>query len=407
MPATITPVVSDDPDPREPGSGPPEYRVYGSGRRSRRREESRADGPSPADEPPPEYRVYRARPRGLLGRLRGEEDALGGAGASGLGGGAGSRPKRITPGRVLLYALLALVGWLLLGLVLFLISAQIEQSHVSPRAVRALASAGPLPTSANTVLVLGSDQRVKGTKEPGANVRGPSRSDTMLLLRVGGGKSARLSIPRDTVVDIPGHGRAKINAAYAYGGAALSIRTVDRFLGVRVNHLVEVNFANFPKFIDSLGGVGVKTGCVLSLINGGTRNGGYTLRLRSGEHHLSGKQALALARTRKNRCRGAKNEGDLTRARRQQQILQGIKSELVSPGAFLRLPWVSWTGPKAIRTDMGGLTLLGMFGALASSGTPPVRILRPDGVTKLPDGEDGLTISDAAKRRDVARFLRG
>jgi len=56
---------------------------------------------------------------------------------------------------------------------------------------------------------------------------------------------------------------------------------------------------------------------------------------------------------------------------------------------------------------MGGLTLLGMFGALASSGTPPVRILRPDGVTKLSDGEDGLTISDAAKRRDVARFLRG
>lgn len=405
--------MSDDPDPPDSRQDPPEYRVYGGGRPRRARREGPDDGRSGEGAPPPDYRVYRARPRGLLSRLRPGEDPLDAVGAGdGAGGrrgrarGEGGR-RRITIGRVVGYTLLALVGWLLLGFLLFVTSAQIEQSHVSPRAVRALSSAGALPTSANTVLVLGSDQRVKGTKEPGANVNGPSRSDTMLLLRVGGGHSARLSIPRDTVVGIPGHGRAKINAAYAFGGPALAIRTVDRFLDVRVNHLVEVNFANFPMFIDSLGGVGVNTGCVLSLINGGTRNGGYTLRLRPGSHHLSGKQALALARTRKNKCRGAVNEGDLTRARRQQQILQGIKAQLTSPGAFLRLPWVSWTGPKAIRTDMGGLTLLGMFGAMATAGTPPVRILKPDGVTTLPNGEQGLTISDGARRRDVARFLRG
>jgi len=405
--------MSDDPDPRDPRQDPPEYRVYGGGRPGRSRREGPSEGSSDEGGPPPDYRVYRARPRGLFSRLRPGQDSLeavgGGAGAGGRrgAGGPGGGRRGITIGRVVGYTLLALVGWLLLAFLLFVASAQIEQSHVSPRAVRALSSAGALPTSANTILVLGSDQRVKGTKEPGANVKGPSRSDTILLLRVGGGHSARLSIPRDTVVDIPGHGRSKINAAFAFGGPALAIRTVDRFLGVRVNHLVEVNFANFPTFIDSLGGVGVKTGCVLSLINGGTRNGGFTLRLRPGSHHLSGKQALALARTRKNKCRGAANEGDLTRVRRQQQILQGIKSQLTSPGAFLRLPWVSWTGPKAIRTDMGGLTLLGMFGALATSGTPPVRILKPDGLTRLPDGEQGLTISGGARRRDVARFLRG
>src|SRR3712207_68291 len=129
-------------------------------------------------------------------------------------------------------------------------------------------------------------------------------------MRVGGGRSARLSIPRDTVVDIPGHGRDKINAAYAYGGPALTIRTIKQYLGIDVNHVVEVNFANFPEFIDALGGITVHTGCVQSDINGGRRNGGVSLRLRAGANHINGKQALALARTRKNKCKP--NENDLT-----------------------------------------------------------------------------------------------
>src|SRR3712207_6040303 len=126
-------------------------------------------------------------------------------------------------------------------------------------------------------------------------------------MRVGGGRSARLSIPRDTVVDIPGHGRDKINAAYALGGPALAVTTVKRYLGIEVNHLVEVNFENFPAFIDALGGIDYTGGCVVSRINGGFRNGGYTLRLRRGTNHLDGRQALALARTRKNECNPREN----------------------------------------------------------------------------------------------------
>ena len=83
-------------------------------------------------------------------------------------------------------------------------------------------------------------------------------------MRVGGGANATLSIPRDTVVDIPGHGRNKINAAYALGGPSLAIKTVESYLGIDVNHLVEVNFENFPQLIDSLGGVTYKGGCVVS-----------------------------------------------------------------------------------------------------------------------------------------------
>ena len=67
-----------------------------------------------------------------------------------------------------------------------------------------------------------------------------------MLIRTGGGHAARLSIPRDTVVEIPGHGLQKINAAYAFGGPALSIAVIERYLGIPINHLVEVNFENFP-----------------------------------------------------------------------------------------------------------------------------------------------------------------
>jgi LCP family protein required for cell wall assembly len=308
-------------------------------------------------------------------------------------------------GRVLRWLALAVAGWLVLSLLLFLLSAQIERGKVSDEAKAALRSAGYPLVSPNTILFLGSDARPEGSQEPGANPGGPSRSDTIMLWRVGGGHSSRLSIPRDTIVDIPGHGRQKINAAYAFGGAALSIRTIEQYLGTPINHLVEVDFENFPKLIDALGGVDVKTGRVCSRINGGRRNGGVTLNLPRGESHLNGRQALALARTRKNDCNPS--EDDLTRAKRQQQILGAMKARLFAPTTFLRLPWVSWYTPKTMRTDMGGPTLLGFFAAAATGGSPPVEVLRPSGFELLPDGGSGLVVSDTERQAAVRRFLDG
>ena len=149
-----------------------------------------------------------------------------------------------------------------------------------------------------------------------------------MLWRIGGGASRRLSIPRDTLVQIPGHGTNKINAAYAFGGPALTIKTVDELTGIKINHVIIINFANFPKFIDAIGGVNVKTGRICSEISGGAQNGGFTLNLSPGTHHLSGIQALTLARTRENSCNPASN--DLTREGYQQQILNAIKSQLMS-----------------------------------------------------------------------------
>ena len=138
---------------------------------------------------------------------------------------------------------------------------------------------------------------------------------------------------------------------------------------------------------------------MISRINGGYRNGGYTLRLRPGKNHLDGEQALALARTRKNECNPA--EDDLTRSRRQQKILAAIKSRLLHPVTFLRLPFVSWQAPKAVRSDMAGPDLLGLFGTIATGGSPKTRVLKG-----APEGT-GLRVPDAVRQREVRRFLKG
>jgi LCP family protein required for cell wall assembly len=350
--------------------------------------------------------VYRAAPKGLLARLRGEQET----GLPGPGqpdrkdGEPGERrgPRRwITPKRVAVYLGAAILGWLLLSLVLFLISAQVQSGSLPSSAGNALTSGGNMLTSTDTVLVIGTDQRPKGSKEPGA-FAGGIRSDTIMLWRIGGGTSRRLSIPRDTMAPIPGHGITKINAAYSYGGPALAIRTIEQFTGVKINHLIIVNLANFPKFIDAIGGVDVTTGRICSVISGGTANGGFSLFLRPGSHHLTGVQALTLARTRENRCNAASN--DLTREGYQQKILNAIKSKLLSPGIFFKLPWASWDAPKAVNTDMGGLTLLSLFAAAEMGGSAPTQILQAN---HLPLQDPQSPQGQAAIRRAVSKLMSG
>jgi LCP family protein required for cell wall assembly len=406
--------------------------------------------PSEQD-PPPRYTRYRSRRKLLPGvdarpqrpPAPGEAPAAGGAPAhgrprapdgaplpgDGRGSGGGvprSRGARVTYGdaggrlgawrrrlslkgltakRVVLGLIGLALAWILLSLVLFLISSHFERTSPPANVAAALDPSGYPLTSANNILVLGSDRRPKGSKEPGADTAGPSRSDSIMLLRIGGGHDARLSIPRDTVIEIPGHGEQKINAAYAFGGPALSISVLKHYLGIPINHLVEVNFEDFPQLIDAMGGVDYSGGCIVSRVDGGFRNGGFTLRLAKGTHHIDGKQALALARTRENLC--APNETDLQREEHQQALFTDMKSRLMSPSSFLRLPLIAWNAPPAIISDMSGETLLGLFGALAVSGTPPTRVLKPDGAVTLPDGEDGLQVSEAERRAAVAQFMNG
>jgi len=362
--------------------------------------------PSNLEERP--YKLYRSGPKGLKARLRGEEDDLQVAPEYRRyrsGGREGPR-RRITWKRVILGLLMALGAWLLLSLILFLISSSTTSSGVPSDAEAALASGPNMLTGTDNVLVIGTDQRPAGTHEAGANTSDAgSRSDTLMLWRVGGGTSRRLSIPRDTLVPIPGHGTNKINAAYAFGGPALTIKTVEQLTGLKINHVIIINFANFPKFIDAIGGIDVKTGRICSQISGGAQNGGWTLNLSPGTHHLTGIQALTLARTRENSCNPASN--DLTREGYQQQILNGIKSQLLSLYAVSHLPWASWDAPQAVRTDMGGPTLLSMFAASEMGGSAPVQILKPTGAQAVPGVGDALTVTPQAVQQAVSKLVNG
>jgi len=445
------------PDPPEPPRRPPEgeersdYTLYRGGRRVGQKREGRRDKQDPSEpaarseRPPPDepgvgdagpraeagarkprgpvsapgkaraapgeerggYTLYRSKP-GLLDRVRGRRDREL-EGLDELRGEPDRRRRRRFEWRQLVFcAVFAVIFWLGLSLVLFLVSAQLRRDNVSSAARNALDGGGNVVLSGSTVLVLGSDARSSGSLERGANKVGqPSRSDSIMLLRVGGGKSARLSIPRDTIVDIPDGGRNKINAAYAIGGPQLAIRTVKSFLDVEVNHVVEVDFENFPEFVDSLGGIDFTARrCIRAKVDGGTRNGGVTIRFRRGQtRHLNGRQVLALSRIRSNDCNPREN--DINRAQRQQQVIGAIKNRVVSLGTFLRLPWVSWSAPQAIRSDMGGPSLIGLFIDLVLGGSPPTRVVKPSGSETLPDGGQGLVVSEQEKRSEVRKFLKG
>lgn len=381
--------------------------------------------PDPGDRP--EYTRYRARPR-LFGR--GEEgslsqlDELRAPREHDAGeqpeyrrygrGTAPALPRRRRRGprlpggrplswrRVLLWVVLAAAGWAALSAVVFLVSATLHQSSFDGTR---LDGGGTPPFGATNILVLGTDTRPKGSKEPGAATQGPARADSIMLLRIGGGHNSKLSIPRDTAVPIPGHGIQKINAAYAFGGTSLMVDTVRQYLGVNVDHVVQIDFENFPKLIDAMGGIDYTGSCVVGRINGGARNGGVTVRLHSGTTHIDGKHALALARVRKNLCNPREN--DLSRARRQQKIFAAMKSRALSIHGLIRGPFIGWNAPRAIKTDMAGPSLLGVAAALGTSGNADPHVLKPSGGVVLADGGQALTVSEASKQRAVRRFLDG
>ena len=165
----------------------------------------------------------------------------------------------------------------------------------------------------------------------------------------------KLSIPRDSYAAIPNCGAQKINASLACntqstnGNPAETIKTVENFLGIDINHIVIVDFDGFASFINTLGGVtinvpdtnGKKDGPVVcGDVDGGKKQGGVSLKLPPGEITLQGDKALAYARIRHNNCNPAEDDRD--RAARQQEVLDGIKGRLTS---ITRFPYNFIKGP--------------------------------------------------------------
>lgn len=350
----------------------------------------------------PEYKVYRSRP-GLSGGRLGLDALRERARPRKKPGRGPEQPRErggLTRGRVFRWLALAVLAWLLFSFLVFVVSAQ-TQTGVSDNAKRALSRGGNGLMTGSNILVLGSDSR--GGDSIDKSQAGPGRADSILVLHVALGSVRKLSIPRDSLAQIPGHGAQKINGAYALGGTALMVDTVESFLGndMRVNHVVEVDFQDFPDLIDSLGGVTVQNKTRICSPEFDNFYKGF--KLSKGEQRLDGRKALGFARVRKNPC--APNENDLDRAARQQQVVSGIRGSLLSPRSFFRLPLISWAAPRAIKSDMHGPGLLGLFTDLVTGNSDDTNVLKP---SCLGCGAGGsLVVSDEEKRASVQQLLKG
>src|SRR4051794_38061368 len=408
------------------------------------------DGEQRPPEPPesqPEYKVYRSR-RGLFSRLKGGN-------LSGLRDRArlpswrrrkrdepGLPPPgrgRVSPRRVLKWVGLAALTWILISFVAFGISAQIQSFKLSGEASKALHGNPFLLPNAQTILVLGTDarppgsgdsntskecfeQQSKGEKPHKPCYEGEFRADTLMLIRAGGGTFNKLSIPRDTFAEIPGQVPQKINGAYAYGGAALQIKTIEQFLGTKIDHVAIIDFTGFEDLIDAVGGVQVNVPQKLCAdISGGAGGGqgGVTLRLHKGTNTLDGEKALAYSRVREPvECPGPGKSAftlgynDYNREQAQQSVINGIKSRLTDP---LRLPYnfihgpiIGWEAPKAFVSDMGFFTMPQLILSAAIGGGSDAEVFCVKQLSGCGAGPEGsVEISESLRKKAVHRFLHG
>ena len=359
----------------KPKSGKkPEYNVYGrGGRGGQKRSTPKPKKPTGKGGDKPPYTVYRSRPS-LRDRFR-KPDMQSIRRDSGGGGGIRGFFGRLTGGKRpwLRWILIFAVGWLLLSFITFAISAQIQKGKL-PQSAKDALKGGPAVLLGQNILILGGDRRGKTQHNAsGSEGQGPPRADTIMVLHASLTSFHKLSIPRDSFASIPECGEQKINASLACntnspnGNPASTIKTVENFLGIDINHIVIVNFDGFAEFINTIGGVKIdvpgnsdkKGAAVCGDVDGGKKQGGVSLKLPPGEVTLQGDKALAYSRLRHNNC--DPSEDDRDRAARQQQILNGIKDRLTSvtrfPYNFIKGPFIGWDAPKAFISDMGGFTL--------------------------------------------------
>ena len=250
---------------------------------------------------------------------------------------------------------------------------------------------GPTNGKARTLLLIGSDHRATAAKRD-------ARSDTMLLVRLSPRAKAvtMLSVPRDLKVTIAGKGTAKLNAAYAWGGAPLTVKTLQHVLGIGIDHVIDVDFAGFRALVDRLDCVYTDVDRHYFNRNVGTAATNFaSIDIQAGYQRLCGGDALDYVRYRHG-------DNDLVRAARQHDFLRqaraqfGVADLLGDREELLRL-----LGENT-RTDIRGtkqvLALVKL--AAGAAGKPVQEVPFPASI-----GPSYVEATPAALRSAVRRFL--
>ncbi|AEG45129.1 LCP family protein [Isoptericola variabilis] len=295
---------SATPQRHEAGAGGQQPRSFppgsGQARRAGGRPVAAASAPRPApDRAAAARRLRTGTPAGAARRP-----------AAAPGGGFRVRKRRVA-GLTLALLLVLLLAWPV-GL---LVWANGKIQHVE-------ALSGARGTPGTTYLLAGSDARGSGGVEDETE---GARTDTIMLLhKPRSGPTALISLPRDTYVEIPGHGANKINAAYSFGGAPLLVETVEHLSGLTVDHYAEVGFGSVSEIVDAVDGVEL---CLDYDVN--DPNSG--LVWQAGCRTADGPTAVAFSR-----MRYADPKGDIGRAERQRQVIQAVAEKVADRDVLIQ-----------------------------------------------------------------------
>ncbi|MFZ5827931.1 MAG: LCP family protein [Bacillota bacterium] len=249
------------------------------------------------------------------------------------------------------------LAWLLAGLIITALTGGFAFYRPFEAPVKAVAPAmvppppppelDSLPGQRQTFLVMGVD-----------NIDGEfGRADSMVVVSFDPREQrlAMLSIPRDTWTMIPGHGYDKINHAYAYGGHTLAIDTVERLLGIDIDHWGTLSFEGFMQVVDAVGGVEIEVEKRLFYedpVDERLGAGGLVIDIQPGRQNMDGETALKYARFR------ADEEGDVGRMRRQQQVIQALIRKSATPAILGRVPQLIPALYSAVGTDLSVAEML-------------------------------------------------
>jgi LCP family protein required for cell wall assembly len=294
--------------------------------------------------------------------------------------------------------------WAILGVLVLAVLGGLAYSRPFQSAAGKVAASAPpdagsppkLPVKRITFLVMGVDKR------PGD----AGRSDTMLVVSYDpkSQQLAAVSLARDTLAQIPGHGLDKVNHSYAYGGEPLTIATVQKLLDIPIDHYVTITFQGFREIVDAVGGIDInveKRMYYHDPYDLSMGPDGLLIDLYPGLQHMDGETALKYARFRHDEL------GDLGRVKRQQEVVKAVMRAAARKETLVRAPQIIRALAKTVETDLSIADMLSLASGGQEALSKPLRTATLDGEPVEIDGGYYLVPDLVALRTKAYETLVG